>query len=164
VKEDIVTKDSTSSRRNFLKKGAFLAAPLAAAMPAVALADDGMKARLKRLEDESAIREAHQAWLRQVNTGASGDVPFDETIRRITVDNEGVPDVVEIASDELRATGRYACVADVETPIVSDCTIAQMAVAQGHGTMLRTGRGVLTVAYAKTGTAWAITKAKFAWT
>ena len=157
-----MTKDATASRRAFLKKGALLAAPFAAAVPTVALADDGTKARLKRLEDEAAIREAYQAWLRRVNAGGTSEGELDEAIRSIAADLKGAPDALEFTSDGLRATGRYACLVEVETPIVADCTIAQMAVAQGTGTMLRVERRVLTLNYAKADGTWTIAKAEFA--
>ena len=55
----------STDRRSFLKTGAIAAAPLAALAPAAALADDGSKARLARLEDERAIESLHRAFLRQ---------------------------------------------------------------------------------------------------
>jgi hypothetical protein len=157
-----MTKDTKSSRRSFLKTSALIAAPLAAAIPTAALADDGTKARLRRLEDEAAIREAYQNWLRQVNTGERSTVAFDETIKSVAADHKGGTDRIEFASDGLHATGRYASIAEIESPISSECTIAQMLAAQGHGTVSRTERGVLTVAYVKTTRAWTIEKAEFA--
>jgi hypothetical protein len=57
-----------ATRRSFLKKSALLAVPLAAAAaPAAIVADDSLKSRLARLEDEAAIRNLHHAWLRQFN-------------------------------------------------------------------------------------------------
>ena len=52
---------TASTRRAFLKTGALFAVPLAA--PAVA-------AIRQRVDDETAIRAAHEAWLRDVNRGA----------------------------------------------------------------------------------------------
>ena len=157
-----MSKDNTSSRRSFLKNGALLAAPLAVATPAVALAADGTKARLRLLEDEAAIREVHREWLRQVNAGERGKVSFDDTIKSVALDLKGSADKIEIASDGIHATGRYPSIAEVETPITSECTISQMLAAQGHGTISRTEPGILTVDYVKTGTAWTIAKAEFA--
>ena len=157
-----MSKDNISTRRSFLKSSAFLAAPLAVGAPAIALAADGTKARLQRLEDEAAIREVHREWLRQMNAGERGKVPFDETIKSVALDHKGSTDKIEIASDGVHATGRYASLAEVETPITSECTISQMLAAQGHGTISRTEPGVLTVDYVKTGTAWTIANAEFA--
>ena len=155
-----MTKD-TSSRRAFLKNSALLAAPIVAGAPAIALAADETRTRLKRLEDEAAIRETHRKWLRQVNAGKPGDVPFDETIKNVAADQEGDADKIEIASDGVHATGHYASIVAIEAPITSECTISQMLAAQGHGTISRSERGVLTVDYVKNGAAWTIAKAGF---
>lgn len=157
-----MTKDTTSSRRAFLKNSALIAAPLAAAVPTAALADDGLKARLRRLEDEAAIRKVHQNWLRQVNTGERGDLAFDKAIKSVAADHEGAPDRIDFASDGRHATGTYAAVAEIETPITSECTISQMLAAQGHGTIARTERGVLKVDYVKSGKPWTIASVAFA--
>ncbi len=109
--------DTTSTRRSFLKGGALLAAPLAAAVPAAIMADDELKARLARLEDEAAIRELHQTWLRRINTGA-GDATaslyvnpeaaaLDQAVRGIAADHAGEPDAIEVAADRKRAAGRF---------------------------------------------------------
>ncbi len=153
-----MTRDNTSTRRSFLRGGALLAAPIAAAsVSAVALADDGSKARLKRLEDEAAIRELHQAWLRQVNAGERGAL-LDDAVRRITADHAGAPDRIEIAADGRSAVGYFDYVVETETPLAEDCTLAQMAHAQGNGTLRRTERRMLTVDYTKTRGAWKIAK------
>jgi len=167
-----MTRDSTSTRRSFLKGGALLAAPLAAAAPATILADDGLKARLARLEDEAAIRELHQIWLRRINAGAGNTItpPFvdpkgatsDQAVRTIAADQTGQPDVIEVAPDGKSATGWFRCAVEVETTIPQDCTLARMAHAQGGGFVCRTERRVLKVEYVKACAAWAIAKVEFA--
>jgi hypothetical protein len=153
-----MAQDNTPTRRKFLKGGALLAAPIAiASVSAVALADDGLNARVKRLEDEAAIRELHQSWLRQVNAGERGPL-FDSAVRRITVDHAGAPDEIQIAADGRSAVGYFDYAVEVETPLAKDCTLGQMAHAQGNGTMRRTERRMLTVNYAKTGGTWKIAK------
>jgi hypothetical protein len=168
-----MTKDTTSTRRSFLKGGALLAAPLAAVgVPAAVMADDGLKARLAKLEDEAAIRELHQSWLRRINTGA-GDAAaslfanperaaFDPSVRSIAPDHAGQPDAIEAAADGKRAVGRFHCAIEIEHAIAQDCTLAQMAHAQGGGFVRRTERRVLNVEYAKASGAWAIAKVEFA--
>ena len=170
-----MTKDanSTSTRRSFLKRGALLAAPLAAvAAPAAIMADDELKARLARLENEAAIRALHQDWLRRINTGA-GDAAaplfayrertaLDEFVRSIAADHAGQPEAIEIAADGKSAAVRFPCAVEIETAIVEDCTLAQMAREQGSGFVRRTERRILKVEYVKTGGAWAIAKAEFA--
>ena len=169
---------STSTRRSFLKRGALLAAPLAAvAAPAAILADDELKARLARLENEAAIRELHQAWLRRINmrtdgTGAedataslfadSESAAFDQSVRSIAADHAGEPDTIEVAADGKRAAGRFHCAVEIETAIAQDSTLGQMAHAQGSGFVRRTERRVLKVEYVKTSGAWAIAKAELA--
>jgi hypothetical protein len=167
-----MTTDNTSTRRSFLKRGAVLAVPLAAAAPAAIMADDGLKARLARLEDEAAIRELHQTWLRRINTRADGTATplfgdpegtaFDQAVRSIAADHAGEPDAIEIAADGKRAAGRFPCAVEIETAIAQDCTLAQMARAQGGGFVRRTERRVLKVEYVKAVGAWAIAKVEFA--
>lgn len=153
-----MTNDNTSTRRSFLKGGALLAAPIAAvAVPAVVLADDGLKARVIRLEDEAAIRELHQSWLRQVNAGER-DALLDDAVRRIAADHASAPDKIEIAADGRRAVGHFDCVVEAEAPLPKDCTLAQMAHAQGNGTIRRIERRTLTVDYTKTSGTWKIGK------
>ena len=102
--------DNTSTRRSFLKGGALIAAPLAAvAAPALVKADDELNARLAKLENEAAIRELHQTWLRRINTGeADAAAPllsdrertaFDQAVRSVAPDHAGQPDVVEVSAD-----------------------------------------------------------------
>ena len=163
---------STSTRRSFLKRGAVLAVPLAAVAPAAVMADDRLTARLARLEDEAAIRELHQAWLRRINIGAadtatprfaaSEGAAFDQSVRSIAADHAAQPDAIEVAPDGQSAAGRFPCAVEIETTIAQDCTLAQMARAQGGGVVRRTERRMLQVKYVKSGGAWAIAKAEFA--
>jgi hypothetical protein len=168
-----MTTNTTSTRRSFLKGGALLAAPLAAAaVPAAVVADHGLKARLARLEDEAAIRKLHQTWLRRINTtGGDAATPlfadpegtaFDQAVRSITADHAGQPDAIEVAADGKSAAGRFQCAVEIETTIAQDCTLARMAHAQGGGFVRRTERRVLKVEYVKACGAWAIAKVKFA--
>lgn len=167
-----MTKNADSTRRSFLKGGALLAAPLAAAVPAAILADDGTKARLAKLENEAAIRDLHQAWLRGINTGARDDATslfadgnpaaWDASVRSIAPDHAAEPDAIEVAADGNRAAGRFPCVVETETAIVQDSTLAQMAHAQGSGYIRRTERCVLHVGYVKASGAWTIAKTEFA--
>lgn len=157
-----MNKRTTSTRRSFLKSGAVLAAPLAAAAPAAILADDGLRARLAQLENRATIRELHQSWLRQIHArpgGAGEGAAFDAAVRSIAADHAGQPDAIELAADGRSAKGRFACVVEIETAIPADCTLAEMAHAQGDGFVRRTERRVLEVDYVKRGEGWAIAKA-----
>ncbi|HEY6902730.1 MAG TPA: hypothetical protein VI216_00370 [Candidatus Acidoferrales bacterium] len=167
-----MTRDTDSTRRSFLKGGALLAAPLAAAVPAVLVADDGLRARLAKLENEAAIRELHQGWLRRINTrtgdattllfaDAEGAAP-DQAVRNIAADHAGEPDVIDIAADGKSAVGRFRCIVEIENAIAQDCTLARMARAQGGGFVRRSERRVLKVEYVKVDGMWAIAKANLA--
>jgi hypothetical protein len=167
------TTSKGATRRSFLKKGALLAVPLAAATaPAAIVADEGLKSRLARLEDEAAIRNLHQSWLRHLNaadanaaalllanpeTAASGEI-----VRRIAPDHAAAPDAIEVAANGHSASGRFHCVVEIETPIARDSTLAQMAHAQGSGFLRRTERRLLRVTYAKSSGAWSIASATLA--
>jgi hypothetical protein len=164
-----MTRDTDSTRRSFLKGGALLAAPLAVAVPAALVADDGLRARLARLEDEAAIRELHQSWLRRVNVGAGAGAradaavaPPDQAVRSIAADHAGEPDAIDLAADGKSAIGRFQCAVEIENAIAQDCTLARMAHAQGGGFVRRTERRVLKVEYVKADGAWAIAKVDFA--
>jgi hypothetical protein len=144
----------------FLQRGALLAAPIAAAsLPAVALAkdksDDGLKARLARLEDEAAIRKLHESWLRQVNV-AGGSALLDGSVRGITAHHAGAADCIELAADGRTATGHFDYAVELEVALPLSSTLAQMAHAQGTGTVRSTERRILKVEYTKTGAAWSI--------
>ncbi|HVB86273.1 MAG TPA: hypothetical protein VNK23_06360 [Candidatus Dormibacteraeota bacterium] len=172
-----MTNKPTSSRRTFLKNGAILAVPLAAAAaPAVVLADDGLKSRLAKLEDQATIRELHQNWLRQINRANDSeaspaattlfadddDAALGRLVRGIAADHFGEPDAIEVSPDGRSAAGRFHCVVETGTPIAKDCTLAQMAHAQGSAFVRSTERRVLNVEYIKTRGAWSIAKAEFA--
>lgn len=168
-----MTKDGRSTRRSFLKIGAQLAAPLGAVgVPALVIADDELKRRLATLENEAAVRELHQTWLRRVNTetrdAAASPLTdpkagaFDPSVRRIVADHAGKPDVIEVAADGKNAAGRFYCAVEFESAIPLDCTLARMAHAQGGGFVRRTERRVLNAEYVKTSGAWAIAKVEFA--
>ena len=165
-----MSRDTNSTRRSFLKSGALLAAPLAAAAPAAVLGDNGLKARLARLEDEVTIRALHQNWLRGINTGADEattllavpESALNHTVRSIAVDHAGKPDAIVIAPGGQNGTGRFHCAVELETAIPQDCTLAQMAYAQGGGFVRWIDRRVLHVEYVKCSGAWAIAKVEFA--
>ena len=156
-----MSEKMTSTRRTFLKGSAMVAAPLAVATPVAALADDGLKGRLARLEDEKAIRAAHQAFLRQVNL-AGGHDKLDASVRTIAADHSGEAEVIEVAADGKRATGRFACTVEMESELPKDGTLGQMAHAQGNGSVRHAERRVLATAYRKTKNGWVIDKAVLA--
>ena len=150
--------DTVSTRRALLKGGALLAAPLAAGAATAAIADDGHRARLARLEDEVAIRDLHQAWLCRINTGAPSHPALDKAVRSLTTDHAGEPDAIKVTADGLSATGRFHYAVEIESEIPEDSTLAQMAHAQGGGHVRTTERRMLKAAYVKAEGVWAIGK------
>jgi hypothetical protein len=178
-----MSKDTVSTRRSFLKSGAILAAPLGAVASAAVIADDGLKARVARLEDEAAIRSLHQTWVRKVNSidarnATAGETAIelhgsqsrafdqsdqgDQAVRSIAADHAGEPDAIDIAADGRTAAGRFPCVVEIESEIAQDCTLAEMAHAQGSGFVRRTERRILRVEYVKDSGAWAVAKIEIA--
>ena len=155
---------ATSSRRSFLKGGAIAAAPLAVAIPAAALAGEDHKARAQQLQDKAEIGALHQAWLRKVATGSDASALFADAtaarlpkaIRGVSADHAAEADQIEVAADGLRASGRFAVIAEVETELPRDSTLAQMAHAQGEGVARTTAPRTLQVNYVKADGAWAI--------
>jgi hypothetical protein len=157
-----MTTNTTSTRRTFLKGGALLAAPLgSAAVAAAVMADGSLHDRVAHLEDEAAIRNLHDSWLRQVNTGERG-VPLDAAVQRITADDAGAADRIELAADHRSAVGYFDYAVELETSLPKDSTLAQMAHAQGHGVLRRTERRRLTVDYTKAGGSWQIAQVTLA--
>ena len=167
-----MSNNTISTRRSFLKNGALLAAPLAAAAPAAVLTDNGLKVRLAKLEDEAAIRDLHQVWLQRVNAGEvdaaatlfgkTKTFALGRTVRSIAPDHTGEPDAIVVGADGRSATGRFHCAVEIGIAIPLDCTLAQMAHQQGGGFVCRTERRVLKVRYAKASGGWSIAKAEFA--
>ena len=157
---------SISSRRSFLKGGAIAAAPLAVAVPAVALAESEHKARAQRLQDEAEIRALHQAWLRKLATGSDASALFADpkaarlpkSVRGVAADHSGDEDRIEIADDGLSASGRFASVVELLTELPRDTTLAQMAHAQGQGVVRHTERRMLHASYVKADDGWMISK------
>ena len=136
---------SASSRRSFLKGGAIVAAPLAMAASGAAAAESAHK-------DQAEIRALHQAWLRQVNAEGLGEV------RSLRPDLEAAPDEIELAADGQSARGRFHLLAEVATEMPRDCTLAQMAHAQGEGLLRRTEPRLAKARYVKAGGTWVIAK------
>ena len=165
-----MTDDTIATRRSFLKGGAVAAVPLAATGAAALIAEHDHKARLAKLEAEAAIRDLHQAWLRHVNTGARAEAAalftdpkagLHEALSGVAVDHAGAPDAIKLAADGLSASGVYQCVVQTQVERPRDCTLAQMAHAQGEGMIRSTQRQVLKARYVKTGQGWTIESHRF---
>ena len=169
-----MSEENTPTRRSFLKGGAIIAAPLAAVgLPAAALAADGRAEKLARLEAEKAIRDLHQGWLRQVNSGnfaAAAQLYANDKcgaalsgVCAVVPDQAGEADELDFASDGKRASASYAFVVESETLIPADNTLAQMRHAQGEAMVRTSERRTLKADYVQTREGgWAIAKLDFA--
>jgi ParB-like chromosome segregation protein Spo0J len=157
---------TTTDRRSFLKTGSLIAAPLAMAAPAAALADDGSRAKLARLEDERAIEALQRKFLRQLNgTGelvaSSNAVDLGEGLRAIAEDL-GHEATLELSDDGLTARARCACRVERETEFTGDSTIEQMARFQGQGSHRHEERRTLATEFVKDKDGWTIARATLA--
>jgi len=162
----------STDRRSFLKTGALVTAPLAAAaVPAVALADDGSRARLARLEDERAIAALRRGVLRRINGQpgrdcgeflASADaVALDEGMRSIAEDPEEDASL-DWATDGTRVSSRGPCRVEVETALTGNTTVEQMARFQGQCSHRRSERRMLLTEYVKQDGEWKLAHLRLA--
>lgn len=146
-----------SSRRSFLKGGVLVAAPVAAAGIAASAGHHEHEAQLARLKAETAIRDLHQTWLRKVNTGDAAEAArLDKAVVAIAADHAGAPDEIRLAADGKTATGRFHCLVETQAELARDCTLAQMAHAQGEGMVRSSDRRVIHADYVKTADGWTI--------
>lgn len=166
-----MSKDTTTSRRAFLKTGAIAAAPLAAVgVPVAALTADGSKAKLARLEDERAIGELHGKLLRSMSSGsaagelfATGKAPKSEAgVRSISPDHSAEPGAIAFSNDGKRASRRQPVKVEIAQELEGDGTLIQMARLQGNTLALAVLPKTLVAQYVRTGGGWAIESIAFA--
>lgn len=168
------TKTVATRRRFFWQAGAALSAPLAvAATPASARAEDGeaLEARLAELEDQNAIRALSQTYARLMNARARDEVAelfadpseanLDESIRSVSADRFGEPDVIEVAADRRTAAARMRCTVEIEIAIGPSCPLVEMARQQGEGVLRRSEGCVLESTYVRRGGVWKIERSAF---
>lgn len=162
---------TTTDRRSFLKTGAVVAAPLAVAAPVAALADDGSRAKLARLEDERAIEALHRQTLRQLAgadaaslrafaTHVEGE-PLKGSVRAVLEDHAHEPEL-ELAADGLSARARCRCRIELEAEFAGESTIEQMTRFQGQGSHRFNAERVLATEFAKGKDGWRIVRAHLA--
>jgi len=159
----------STDRRSFLKTGSLVAAPLAMAAPVAALAGDGSRAKLARLEDERAIEALQRKFLRHLNgvgdcsafIASSDAVDLGEGLRAIAEDM-GHEAELTLADDGLTATARCACRVERETEFTGDSTIEQMTRFQGQGSHRHEERRTLATGFVKGKDEWRIARARLA--
>lgn len=155
---------STTNRRAFLKVGALVAAPLAAAAPVAALAGDDSRARLARLEDERAIAALQRKLLRHLNGGSgafAGDLDLGEGLRSIAEDHSHDA-VLELSEDGLTARARCACRVEREVAFTGDSTLEQMLRLEGQGSHRHEEQRTLATELVKGKDGWTIARARLA--
>jgi hypothetical protein len=152
-----------TSRRSFLKSGALVAAPIAAVgMPVAALAEDGSKAKLARLEDERTISGLHAELLRQIN-GAGDKFPkLAAGLRHVAPDAAPVQDLLTFSDDGNRASARQPVTVEIASELEGDETLVQMARLQGNAADIRSESRVLIAEYVRREGAWSVAKVALA--
>jgi hypothetical protein len=153
-----------TDRRSFLKTGALVAAPFAAAAPVAALAADD---RLARLEAERAVEALQRKFLRHLNGAGdcgefiarSGSVDLGEGLRSIAGEDDAL---IELGANGLAATGRCSCRVEREAAFAGHSTLEQMARFQGHGGHRHEERRVLETEFIKGNDGWRIASARLA--
>ena len=160
---------TSTDRRSFLKTGSLVAAPLAMAAPVAALADDGSRAKLARLEDERAIEALQRQFIRYLNgagdcgafVASSDAVELGDGLCAIAEDLQHEP-ALELAADGLTATARCACRVEREIAFTGDTTLERMARFEGHGHHRHEERAVLAMEFVKGRDGWKIARARLA--
>lgn len=153
------TAKGSTDRRSFLKTGALVAAPLAVvAGPAAALADDGSRARLARLEDEKALAVRYREVLRQVDRG---ERKLANGLTGLAVDPAHELQIA-LADDGGRASCRRACMASFRIEFTGASTLEQMHRLQGQGLHTHEEPRVLVAEYVKGKDGWAIESLRLA--
>jgi hypothetical protein len=162
-----MTKTTETTRRSFLKSGALVAVPVAAiGLPAAALAEDGSKAALARLQDERAIEALAHDFVRMFNRGGAhgtaslfanrASPAIGKGISKLNLDLSETPQSVTIAGDGASATARYACTVDIAHDLEGQATIVQMARLQGGAAVTHSARKTLAAHFARAEDGWRI--------
>jgi len=157
-----------TNRRSFLKAGAIVAAPLAAA-PVAAFAADDSRATLARIKDERAVEALQHRFLRYLNghgdcgefVASSASVDLGEGLRSIAEDMAHEPSF-ELSSDGRTATARSVCKVERETEFAGDTTLERMARFQGQGSHRFAEERVLATEFVKGSDGWRIAGARLA--
>ncbi len=174
-------KDHTSTtRRSFFRKaGAAVAVPLAigagtasAGTDGAANADaDALRTQIRQLEDRDAIRNLHETFLRQLNSGRTEALRAlyadpqrgriegidGHTLTRLADDYEsGRPCTIDVSDDGVRATATFFCIARIARVVQSEGTLADMMRIQGTDLLRHREQGVLLGHYRKLHEEWRI--------
>lgn len=169
-----MTTQHAATRRSFIAvAGAALSAPVAAAASWLPPSDgrrDPLAARLAHLEDVNEIRALNYVYLQHAAAGAReqmaalfadpSQATIDRDLRGVSPADFGEHDVIEIAEDRQTATARLHVTLHTETPLDPDCTLVEMAQAQGEGVVRAASPVVLETAYVRRGLSWKILRTR----
>jgi hypothetical protein len=154
-----MSKTTQTTRRAFLKSGALVAVPsVAIGIPGAAMAEDGSKAALARLQDERAIEALGRDFVRVFNRGGAQDAvsPSLQGVTKLSLDHAEGAHSLAFAPDGTSATARFDCTAEVAEELVGNATIVQMARLQGNAASSQTVRKTLSAYYARYADGWRI--------
>jgi hypothetical protein len=164
---------TNKTRRSFIAvAGAALSAPVAAAAATLPgrIEPDPLALRLARLEDVNEIRALNQAYLRHAADGARdamaalfadpSHAAIDRHMCGVSPAGFGEHDVIEIAEDRQTATARVHVTVHTRTALDPDCTLVEMAQAQGEGVLRAALPAVLEHTYVRRGGVWKILRTR----
>ena len=160
-----MTAEISPTRRRFLKGGALVVAPFAAAIPVVAHANEA--AAHARIEDERALARLGRTLLARINAGDhAGAAELFAHPHAFALEDElealhpaPEADLAEPTfAEDGRATAALPCAAIYATPLMADCTFAQMAQAQGSGITRHEAPRMLSLEYVRLKEGWRIAR------
>jgi hypothetical protein len=176
-------KKKSTRRAFFLNGGAVLGAGVAATTAATGLAlaatpqasaGDGAGAGVGALgtaEDREAIRQLHLAFVARLEADATVGNQADATVRELFDEpvqlgayrqtSSQRKDEVAFSEDGLQATATFHCEVELCTPLLDDCTAAQMARLQGLMANRRWESGRFEASYEKSRGQWRMTAVSY---
>jgi hypothetical protein len=156
-----MSNEANTTRRTFLKTGAFVAVPAAGlGLPAVALAADDSRAALLRLQDERLLESLTRDFVRAFSRGgvdeasalfADGKAPVLPFSNLVLTD-----EAHDIAIADRSASARFACTVDVAQPLEGEETLVRMARLQGNAAAVQVAGKTLTASYIRHQSGWRI--------
>jgi len=161
-------KQKSTRRAFFLHGGAVLGAGVAATAGAGLAAPVPMPSGTRgSAEDREAIRQLHLALMARLENQSAGapEHLFGEpgqvqlSAYRQTPSQQN--DEVKFSEDGLRATATFHCEVELCTPLVEDCTAAQMARLQGLMASRRWESGRFEASYVKTRGQWTMASVRY---
>jgi hypothetical protein len=162
-----MTPKTVGTRRSFIAiAGAVLSAPAAAAASWLPPSGGRDQSRLAHLEDVNDIRGLNQAYLQHAAAGAHTEVAalfadprnaaLLQDVSGLSPVDFGEHDEIEVAVDRLSASARVHVIVHRDTLLDPDCTLVEMAQAQGEGVVRASAPAVLEHTYTRRAGVWKI--------